>query len=105
MVEDVLWLDVPMDNITIVHKFNCVANLLHDVSHLLLWKSAITPKTIINVSTAADLHDEVEILLVREKGVKLDYIRMIHVALNFDLTNELIYVFLFAFKNAFWDLL
>lgn len=104
MKEYVLWLDVSMDDITVMHELNCVADLFDDALNLLLGESALITQVSVNVPSAAEFQHKVQVFLIREISVKLNNVGVVEVALYFDLSDELVDV-LFRLEDLLWDLL
>ena len=105
MKQDVLRLDVPMDDVVVVHEVKGVADLLNDPSDLLFLKATFLLQLVIEVASWTVLQHQVEVLLVVEESVQLSYIWMLQVALDLDLTCQLSNVFLVVLKNGLFDLL
>jgi hypothetical protein len=84
VIEDVFGFDIPMDDIAIMHELNGMANLLYHTLYLLFRKSSLAPQVVVDVASATELEDQVEVLLVREEGVELHDVWVVQVALDFD---------------------
>ena len=105
MKQDILRLDIPMDDITIVHELNRVADLPRDASHSLLPETALLLEVVVNVPAAAELQHEVEVILICEEGVELYDIGMVQVALDLDFSDQLADKLHFSIEDALRDLL
>lgn len=105
MKQDILRLDIPVDDITIVHELNRVADLPRDTPHALLAETALFFEVVVDVPAAAELQHEVKVVLVCEEGVQLDDIGMVQVALDLDFSDQLADKFHFPFEDALWDFL
>lgn len=53
MQKNVFWFDISVDDITVMHKLNCMADLSSDASNFLLRKSTLISKATIYVATTA----------------------------------------------------
>lgn len=105
MKQNVLGFDVAMNDITVMHEFNCVADLTDHSSDFLFRKTALFFERRVYIASAAWFQDQIKVILVAEKGIKLNNVGMIKIALNFDLSNELIDETGFSFKYFFGDFL
>lgn len=94
MEEDVLGLDVTMDDVTVVHELDDMADLLDNPAHFLLSEPSLIAEAGVDVSAAAELEHEVEVFLIGEVGVELHDVGVVEVALDLDLADQLVYVLL-----------
>lgn len=101
MHEDIFWFDIPVDDVTVVHKLDGVAHLFENIASFFFWESSLFLKIAVDVATAAQLEDEVEIFLISEVRVELDDVRMVQKTLDFYLPNQLINELLLTFENSF----
>lgn len=83
MKQNVLWLDISVDDVTVMHELYSMTNLPHHTPHLLFVKSSLLAQRSIDVASAAGFQDKVEVFLVTEEGVELHYVGMIQKALYF----------------------
>lgn len=105
MKQNVLGFDIAMNDITVMHELNCVADLTDHSSDFLFRKTALFFERRVYIASTARLQDQIKVILVAEKGIKLNNVGMIKIALNFDLSNELIDETGFSFKYFFGDFL
>jgi hypothetical protein len=62
--KDVLGLDIPMDDVAVMHELNGMAHLLGDASNLLLGKATFRFEIIVDVACTAQFEDEVKVVLI-----------------------------------------
>jgi len=60
----ILRLDISMNNIVIMHKFDCMTDLLYDIFDLLLNKISLFFHVIIDIPITAKLHHQIEVLFI-----------------------------------------
>ena len=104
MQQNVLRLDISVYDVTVVHELDSVTDLPSYASDSLLLEPAGLPERVIDVSIQTRLEDEVEMVLVLEKGVELDDVRVVQVALNFDLSRQLVDKAFSPLEYLLWNL-
>jgi len=82
MQEYIFGLDIPMDDVVIVHELNSVADLVHVFFHLLLRHTILLLQVAEKAPSSAVLHHQVDEVLVVEVVIKTDNVGMLQVALN-----------------------
>ncbi len=93
-----------MYDIIVMHELNRMANLSSHSSYYFLGKTPFFLQKRIKISSAARFQNQIKKLLIIEKTIKLDYIRVVKKALDFDLSNELIYELCLTLENFLWNL-
>ena len=82
-----------MDNIFFVHIFNSTNDLLHDILDFVLPKAnLLLLKSSVKIFSEERFHHKVNVFLINEEGVELDDIRVIQVALDLDLSDEIVFL-------------
>lgn len=82
--EDVLRLDVPVDDVLLVHVLDCLGDLLNDLPDFLLTVCSLPfLKVFKQIVAQAGLQQEVHILVVHEEVVEAHDVGVVEVALDF----------------------
>jgi hypothetical protein len=105
MHEYVFGLDVPVDDVAVVHELDSVAHLLEDAADAVFGEAAVLLEGGVDVASAADLEDEVDVVFVGEEGVELHNVGVVQEDLDLDLPNQLVDELLLPMENALGDLL
>lgn len=80
-----------MDNSVLMHVFDRLQYLRPIALYLKLRQSLTPLYLLIQSGVAAQLHYNVDVLLVFEKVLKLDHIRMVHRSVDTDLTLKFLF--------------
>ena len=105
MQKYILGFYVSVDDIAVVHELDGVADLSGHCANLFLLESAILAERGVDVAAAAGFQHEVEMLFVVEEAIKLDYVGVVKVALDFHFSDELVDEAGLAFEYFFRDFL
>ena len=103
MQQNVLGFDIPVYHVLIVHELDSMADLLHHLADLFFDKSALFSQRGVHIATEARLKDQVQVFLVAEEGVQLDYVGVVQEALDLHFSDKLVYEAGLAFKYFFGD--
>ncbi len=104
MQQNVLRLDISVYDVTVVHELDSVTDLPSYASDSLLLEHTGLPERVVDFSIQTRLENEVEMVLVLEKGVELDDVRVVQVALNFDLSRQLVDKAFSPLEYLLWNL-
>ena len=85
----ILRFNVSVQNLMTMHKVDSFKQIANYVARAFLSQCLATWNYIVKLSIAAELHDDIEILLITEIPIILDDIWMIEETLYFEFTNEL----------------
>lgn len=105
MNKDIFGLQVPVDNVVIVHEVNGVRDLLRDVLDFFLWKVRLVIEVGKKIAPWAELKHQIKVLLVVEKAIQLGYVGVVQKALYFDLPDQLINIFCHSLEDGLSDFL
>lgn len=103
MEKNVFWFDIPMNNITIMHKLDSMANLPNYSSYNFLAKPPLFSQRSVYISSTTGFQNEVQMILVMKKGIKLDNVGVIEVTLDFDFPHQLVDKPSFSLEYFFGD--
>ncbi len=89
MEDDVLRLQVPVQDVVVVHVLHCVANLLYHPANPLLPHPPLHLHTRVQAPRKAQLHQQVEIAVLDKHRVELHDVGVVQVGLDFDFADPL----------------
>jgi hypothetical protein len=102
MHDDVLRFDVPVDDLGVVEYFYCWAYLLHEGGYFNLGHRFSAFELLVELSTHANLQDDVDVLFIVKTAVHLDDVGVVEKHLYFDFSDELFYDLLLD-QHCFFD--
>ena len=88
--EEIAQFQVAMDHAVLVHVLDGLQDLLGVALHLKLTESLAALDLLVEGGVAADLHDYVNVLLVFKEVFELDDVRVVHRAVDSNLTLQLL---------------
>jgi hypothetical protein len=94
MKHDVFGLDISMDNSVSMKLFYSRADLSHKPGSFNFRHGLTSLKLLIELSSKGHLKDDVDMLLIIEATVHLDYVRVVEIHLDLDFSCKLINYFL-----------
>jgi hypothetical protein len=89
LVDDVFWFEIAVYDFVGVHVVQCLADLLHDGASGFLVEFSLLLEEGVELSRAAELLNEVEVLLIAEEAVEPDDVGVVQEALDLHLAGEL----------------
>lgn len=89
-IEQVLRLDIPVDNVLRVDVLESLDHLPDVVRCLLLRVALLRAEVLVELPFWAVLEDEVDLVLVEEEAVELDDVGVAQMALDLDLSSQLV---------------
>lgn len=89
MEDDVLGLQVPVDDLALVHVVQRPADLLHDDLGHLLGELALLLEEGVELPRGAQFLHQVDVFLVREEGVELHHVGVVQKRLDLYLPHQL----------------
>lgn len=89
MKENVLGLEIPMNDVIVVHELKGVTDLPDDGFDLSLSQYFLPSQVSVKISRKAQFQYQINMGLVREKCIKLHYVRMVQVKLNLNFPHQL----------------
>lgn len=98
--QDVFGLEVAVDDVAVVHELHGLADLLHHQPRLLLLEPPVLLQRGVHVPPAAQLHRQVEVLLVREEAVQLHDVGVVQETLDLYFANDLPDELVLALEDA-----
>ena len=105
MKKNILGFYVSVNDVLIVHKLNCMTHLFDHFANFFLSETALFPERRVDISSTARLQNKIEMILITEESIELNNVRMVKEALNFNLSNELVYKSCLSLENFFRDFL
>lgn len=90
---DVLEFDISMNDIFFMHIIDSFNDLPRDYGGRLFTKIFIRLQKLKEMSIASQFQKKINVLFISKEVIKLDKIRMLHIRLKLNLSDELLYRF------------
>lgn len=87
--DDILWLEIPMNDLTFMHVIQCLESVFKDNLCQIFRQSFFLFQKTIQLPRVTQLHHQVYVPFVRKEGVQLDNVRVVQIRLNLDFPDQL----------------